>query len=114
MGSERDLELEKPETWDFERPEVREPVRSSRVVVSVAFRRGDFELVFGHAKRIGKKTSEFVREAAIEAATGGAAASLTYGSGSAGASWWAAQMPSVTVALGAPVEDPGRLAATTY
>ena len=41
MSDESDRELENAESWDFDNPEVREPVKSSRVVVSVAFARQD-------------------------------------------------------------------------
>ncbi|MFQ5874805.1 MAG: hypothetical protein ACE5JL_13560 [Dehalococcoidia bacterium] len=114
MSRERDRELEKAETWDFERPEVREPVKTSRVVVSVAFQRDDLARVSEYAKQIGKKTSEFIREAAIEKAIGRGAGTLVYGSGSAGSLWWIEQMPANTLALGSRVEHPEETPAVTY
>lgn len=96
MSEEHDLELELDETWDYERPEVREPVRAPRVVVSVAFRRDDFEPVARHAERIGKKISEFIREAAIEQAVGKGGRILTFSSGAAVTFWGTPAMPSVT------------------
>jgi hypothetical protein len=105
MSKEHELELEKPDMWDFERHEVREPVKASRVVVSVAFRRDNFEQVSRYAERIGQKTSEFIREAAIEKTTGHAMAALVYGSGSTGAEWWTGQIRDLTWTL-ASVEQP--------
>jgi hypothetical protein len=56
--------------WDFENAERREPTRRPRAVVSVAFSRDDFELVEERAKRLGKKLSEFIREASLARARG--------------------------------------------
>ncbi|MBI2171753.1 MAG: hypothetical protein HYU30_07010 [Chloroflexi bacterium] len=114
MSKERDLELEKPDNWDFTQPEAREPVKASRVVVSVAFRRDDFALVSTYAERSGKKTSEFIREAAVEKAGGRGVGTLVYGSGSVGMSWWTEQMPAVTRTVGLPLEQSEKALATTY
>ena len=114
MSKERDRELEKVETWDFEQPEVREPVRASRVVVSVAFQRDDLVRVSEYAERIGKRTSEFIREAAIEKAISRGTGTLVYGSGSVGSLWWIEQMPAITLAFGSQVEYPEETLATTY
>lgn len=70
MEEQFERDLENPETWDFENPEVKEPTKAPRVVFSVAFRREDFITVSEYAERMGKKTSEFIREAALEKATG--------------------------------------------
>ena len=51
--------------WDFENAEKREPSRRPRAVVSVAFPREDFELVERRARKLGKKLSEFIREASL-------------------------------------------------
>ncbi len=114
MSEEHERKLERTETWDFEQPEVKEPVRPSRVVVSVAFRREDFSQVSVYAERLGKRTSEFIREAAIEKATGGGAWTLEYGGGSSRAQWWPVHMPSFTVAIGSRVDSPEKTPATTY
>jgi len=114
MDKERDHELEKAETWDFEQPEVRKPVKASRVVVSVAFQRDDLARVSEYAERIGKRTSEFIREATIEKALGRGAGTLVFGSGSAGSLWWIEQMPTITLAFGSWVEHPEETPATTY
>ena len=113
MREEHEHELEKAESWDFEQPEVREPVKASRVVVSVAFRRDDFVPVSECAERSGKRISEFIREAAIEKATGRGAGVLVYGSGSTGTLWWIEHMPTITRVFGSSVE-PEKVAATTY
>ena len=114
MNKERDRELEKRESWDFTGAEVGHPVKASRVVVSVAFRRYDFALVSEYAERVRKKTSEFIREAAIEKAGGQGAGMLVYVSGSIGTSWWTEQMPAITRTLGLLVEQPEMEPATTY
>ena len=114
MGKESEAQWERPDTWDYERPEIRQPVKAPRVVLSVAFRRDDFERVSVYAERMGKRTSEFVREAAIEKASGRAAGTLVYGSGSMGTLWGIELMPVVTLASGSPVEDPGKMEVTTY
>lgn len=61
-------DLERPEQWDFERAARRRGVRAPRAVVSVAFRREDFELVAAAAERANMKLSEFIRAAALAAA----------------------------------------------
>jgi hypothetical protein len=113
MSQERELELEKEESWDYERPEVREPVRASRVVVSVAFRRDDFEPVSRYADRIGKKISEFIREAAIERAGGGGGRILMLSGGSGFTFWGPVVMASNTRVFALPITDPDEAVATT-
>ena len=88
------VRLEKAESWDSGQPEVREPVKASRVVVSVAFRRNALVPVLECAERLGKKLSEFIREAAIEKATG--RGTLVYASGSTGTLWSFENMPTTT------------------
>lgn len=114
MSKERDGELEQPENWDFTRPEVREPVKTSRVVVSVAFRRDDFTTVSQYAERIGKRTSEFIREASIEKASRRGVGVHVYWSGSLGTLWSTTQMPADTIAVGSPQERPEEVHASTY
>ncbi|MBM3942113.1 MAG: hypothetical protein FJ316_04155 [SAR202 cluster bacterium] len=97
MNQKDERELEKPETWDFEHPQVREPAKASRVVVSVAFRREDFMLVSASAEQSGKKVSEFIRKAALEKASGQGAVTFLRGSGSVGTVWWADRTPVTRV-----------------
>ena len=66
MSNTHDSELEKLDSWDVKQPQVRPPVKPSRLVVSVSFLRKDFEQISKHAELIGKKTSQFIRDAAIE------------------------------------------------
>ena len=51
--------------WDLEGAEKRPAVKHPRAVVSVAFRRNDFETVAAAADRFGERLSEFIREAAL-------------------------------------------------
>lgn len=66
MNKKHDVELERLDTWDVDKAEVKQPVKPSRVVFSVAFHRDEFELVSKHASLLGKKTSHFIRDAAIQ------------------------------------------------
>ena len=58
-------ELMDPESWDDDNVEVRQPVKKSRAVVSVAFAATDFELVAAKALEQGTTVSGYVREAAL-------------------------------------------------
>src|SRR5881396_2104439 len=58
-------ELQNPENWAFEAAERRPARRGVRAIVSVAFTREDFERVAAAAEQLGKRTSEFIREAAL-------------------------------------------------
>ena len=91
-----DRDLQDPESWDYEHAEARAPVKSARVVVSVAFRRDDFEIVSKYAERLRKKTSEFIREAAIEKATSQNSITYVQGFGSLGSLWLSSNLPSST------------------
>ncbi len=69
MDTDELNELQSPDTWQGD-GEVRSPVKSPRVIVSVGFSRDDFQRVAEYAHRAGMKTSEFIRTAAIERANG--------------------------------------------
>ncbi len=114
MSDEGDRELENTESWDFDDPEVREPVKPSRVVVSVAFRRQDLDKVSECAERLGKKTSEFIREAAIDKATSRGGGTLVYASGSIGSQWWTDQMPATTLTVVLRMDNFEEALAATY
>ena len=60
-------QLQNEETWDYSKAEKRAGVRK-RTVVSVAFSREDFERVAARAEQLGMKISEYIRNAAIQAA----------------------------------------------
>ncbi len=66
MDEKELIELQSPESWDDDEGEVRPPVKSPRAVVSVGFSRGDFQEVAEQARRQGMKTSEFIRQAALD------------------------------------------------
>lgn len=66
-----DEKLQNPKDWDFEHAERRRPQKNVRAVVSVAFAREDFERLSEHAQRLGLKTSEFIRVAALGRLRGG-------------------------------------------
>ncbi len=57
-----------PASWDDD-PEVRQPVKKPRAVVSVAFPSADFELVAAKARENGVTVSGYIREAAVAQAT---------------------------------------------
>ncbi len=85
----------------------KEPSKSPRVIVSVAFRREDFEAVARQAESLGKKVSEFIREAAMEQATGQTATSSVRGFGNSGTLWSGDALPSATRALAQEIADEG-------
>ena len=114
MDKERDRELEEAETWDFEKPEVKKPVKASRVVVSVAFQRDDFARVSEYAEQTGKRTSEFIREAAIEKTTGRGAWALMTGASGAGSWLSTTQMPPTTEVFALPLDRPEEITLLTY
>jgi hypothetical protein len=58
--------LSNADEWDFENAERQPGAKNPRAVVSVAFGRRDFERVSECAERSKKRTSEFIREAALE------------------------------------------------
>jgi len=51
--------------WDFERAELSKPAQSRRTVVSVSISRDEFDRLSKYAERIGMRTSEFIRGAAL-------------------------------------------------
>lgn len=59
-------ELQNPEAWEDMDEPAQPATKSARAVVSVAFARDDFETVVAAAKQHGMKTSEFIRQAALE------------------------------------------------
>ena len=65
---EKTHNLEAPENWDLDNAEPVSRTKPIRAVVSVAFRREDFEVVVEHAEQLGMRTSEFIRKAALEKA----------------------------------------------
>ena len=106
--SEKELEkLEKEDQWDSESAEQRPPMKQPRLVVSVAFPSHEFSLVSSYADSIGKRTSQFIREAAIEKATGSNTVSYFYGTTGIGSSWIVHPIPTSTdtqEALISPIE----------
>ena len=96
MNKQNESELENQENWDYEHLETRTPVRTPRVVVSVAFRCEDFESVSKYAERSGKKVSEFIREAALEKATGRVSGTILHAFGSKGSIWLGNNLPNIT------------------
>tara|TARA_B100000745_G_scaffold296684_1_gene242487 strand:- start:416 stop:748 length:333 start_codon:yes stop_codon:yes gene_type:complete len=72
-----------------------------RAIVSVAFPRVDFNRVIQHAAHANKKTSEFIREAALQAVTGhGAGVRFSVATGSAATIIMSSNVPSSTYAPG--------------
>jgi hypothetical protein len=88
MAKKSEHELKNPESWDFDHLEVRDPVKSPRVVVSVAFPRESFNTISQYAELLGKKTSEFIREAALEKTKTRGLEMKVYDYGSTGSLWF--------------------------
>lgn len=60
-----DEDLQDPEEWDADTRVKRPGVKGRRAVVSVAFSRDDFERIVQASKRMGMKTSEYVRNGVL-------------------------------------------------
>lgn len=82
--SDDDTALENAEEWDFDRAELSKPAPSRRTVVSVSVSRDDFDRLSSHAERIGMRTSEFIRRAALAQMRRPARAVIFSASGSGG------------------------------
>ena len=60
-----DEELQNPKGWDAETRVRRPGVKGRRAIVSVAFSRDDFESIVEASRRVGMKTSEYVRNGVL-------------------------------------------------
>jgi hypothetical protein len=99
MNDKLDGELESPENWDYENIQTKEPVKAPRVIVSVAFKRKDFTIVSEYAKHLGKKTSEFIRDTALDQANGRSSYTQINAFGSTGLLWVESSFPPITKTL---------------
>ena len=78
-----------------------QPSAGDRAIVSVAIPRADFNRVTQHAAKANKKTSEFIREAALNAtAGGGAGVVFSIATGSAATIIMSGNVPTTTYAPG--------------
>ena len=103
---EEQKNLENPDNWDAESEKVIEPVSPGRVVVSVAFKRAELELVSSFAEARHEKLSAFIRQAAIERVTR-VAKITTFGiSGESGITIVSAYPPSDTFITAAAELEP--------
>jgi hypothetical protein len=68
--SKRDIELQASDFWDQESVQEVIPAKKRRAIVSVAFSRDEFARVTNTAKALNKRTSEFIRDAALSASDG--------------------------------------------
>ena len=76
-------------------------VAGDRAIVSVAFPRADFNKVTQHASQANKKTSEFIREAALNAISGnGGGVVFSIATGSAATIIMSGNVPTTTYAPG--------------
>jgi len=109
--SKKDMsQLEQADNWDYENAEKRPRVKKARIVVSVAFSRSDFEHVAECAERMGKRTSEFIREAVLERTTlESAVTGFYWTSGSPGYLLLAHQLPPTTIVWASPDSKIGEL-----
>jgi hypothetical protein len=96
MDKKHEKNLGNTENWDYNNLKINEPVKSPRVVVSVAFPNEDFITVSQYAEGLGKKTSEFIREAALEKAKNKGLGIMVYDFGSTGSLWFERNLPSST------------------
>jgi hypothetical protein len=105
MGHEAEKGLDSSGNQERDQPENIEPVKSARVVVSVAFQKNDFARVAASARRHGKKTSEFIRDAALEQAGGQSPRNQIYAFGNSGSLWLGNTLPSVTQVRSAEIKQ---------
>ena len=97
MDGDELKDLQDPDNWDFENPIAIPANKKGRAVVSVAFARDDFERVVRTAKREGKRTSEYIRDAALTMAhVPGARAMFFAASGGLGSVVYASEAASPT------------------
>jgi hypothetical protein len=96
MEKKPENDIENPENWDYDNPQEKQPVKSPRVVVSVAFQHEDFLTVSQCAERLTKRTSEFIREAALEKAKCRGMEIMVHDFGSTGSLWFERYLPSTT------------------
>ena len=96
MKNKSDHDLENPEDWDYDHLQVRGPVKSPRVVVSVSFPSEGFSAVSQYAERLGKKTSEFIREAALQKVKTPDLKIMIHDFGSTSPLWFDENLPSST------------------
>ena len=89
--------LESSDTWDLEAATSGRRTKPTRAIVSVAFKREEFELVSESAELVGMRTSEFIRTAALEKARpSGSSVSFYVSSGTAGFSFSRAELTPIT------------------
>ncbi|MDQ2652318.1 MAG: hypothetical protein M3Z20_04655 [Chloroflexota bacterium] len=69
MSKEELEELQDAGSWEEDGAIAQPRGKAPRAIVSVAFPREDFERVTAQAKLAGMKTSEFIRQAALEKAS---------------------------------------------
>jgi len=85
MNDKERADLQDPDSWDYEHAIELPASKKPRAVVSVGFARADFEQVAAAARRDGKTTSEFIRDAAMsQVASPGARGTLLVSSAGAG------------------------------
>ena len=114
MNKKKNSGLERLDNWDVDKAEVKAPVKPSRLVISVAFQRDDFERISKHAAFLGKKTSQFIRDTVIEKTLKQSNPVLfSTCSFSLGASWITDQAPPITLVSGNPIEHQSVVIATT-
>ncbi len=114
MNKKFEKELENSENWDFEHAEMTEPPKSPRTIVSVAFKNDDFKIVSKSANGLGKKISEFIREAALDKATGRSSSITFHTFASSGTLWCADNLPSSTLVRTPEIVPPAFEPITTY
>ena len=107
MDEQELRELQDEEAWDSDRAERRPGNKQARAVVSVAFSRQDFERVSECARLVGRRLSEFIREAALErAAEHGGRSAMTSYSASYGSTFFTERQPQSTRTTGRVVRAP--------
>ena len=107
MKRNREEQLEKLENWDIEKAEATQPVKSIRHVVSVSLSSDEFERISKYAESMGKKISQFMRDASIEKTFPlEENPPVVYLTGGPGTQWATNQLSNITIVEGPQVDLP--------
>ena len=96
MSRDEIEDLESSANWELAEAEPVRRTKPARAVVSVAFRRDDFEIVSAAAERAEMRTSEFIRTAALEKVKPSAVFAPGVSSGSSGVILYRMEPSSIT------------------
>ena len=98
-------DLESTDAWALEDATPGRRTRPARAIVSVAFKREDFDLVSESAERAGMRTSEFIRTAALAKADPSVDPLMNVSTGTSGILLARAELPPITGVMATVSQD---------